>query len=62
MRSEEHGGTIDAARLREPLGYVCWIGGGSCAGKSAIARRIADQHGLHLYATDDMMGGAPPPE
>lgn len=32
-----------------------WIGGGSCAGKSAIARRIADQHVLHLYATDDVM-------
>jgi cytidylate kinase len=34
---------------------VYWIGGGSCAGKSSIARRIADQHGLLLYATDDVM-------
>lgn len=32
-----------------------WIGGGSCAGKSTIARRIAERHGLHLYATDDVM-------
>lgn len=55
MRSEEHGGTIDAATLREQLRHVYWIGGGSCAGKSTIARRIADKHGLHLYATDDVM-------
>ena len=55
MRSEQRAGTIDAARLREQLRHVYWIGGGSCAGKSTIARRIADQHGLHLYATDDVM-------
>ena len=46
---------MDAATLREQLRHVYWIGGGSCAGKSTIARRIADQHGLHLYATDDVM-------
>jgi hypothetical protein len=55
MRSEELGGTTDVATLREQLRHVYWIGGGSCAGKSTIARRIADQHGLHLYATDDVM-------
>src|SRR5690349_3913393 len=43
------------ALLRERLRHVYWIGGGSCAGKSTIARRIADQHGLRLYATDDVM-------
>ena len=32
-----------------------WIGGGSGAGKSVIARRIAARHGLCLYATDDVM-------
>jgi len=32
-----------------------WIGGGSGAGKSTIARRIAAQHGLTVYSTDDMM-------
>jgi hypothetical protein len=53
MRSEEE--TIDAATLREQLRHVYWIGGGSCAGKSTIARRIADQHGLNLYPTDDVM-------
>jgi cytidylate kinase len=55
MRFEEHAGTIYAATLRKQLRHVYWIGGGSCAGKSTIARRIADQYGLHLYATDDVM-------
>ena len=32
-----------------------WIGGGSGAGKSTIARRIAAQHGLCVYATDEVM-------
>ncbi|BFU45902.1 hypothetical protein [Krasilnikovia sp. MM14-A1004] len=32
-----------------------WIGGGSGAGKSTVARRLADEHGLRLYATDDAM-------
>lgn len=32
-----------------------WIGGGSAAGKSTIARRIAAQHGLNVYSTDDVM-------
>jgi hypothetical protein len=31
------------------------MGGGSCAGKSTIARRLAAQLGLHVYASDDMM-------
>jgi 2-phosphoglycerate kinase len=41
--------------LRERLRHVYWIGGGSGSGKSTIARRMAAKHGLHLYATDDMM-------
>src|SRR5687768_1132234 len=45
----------DTAALRERLQHVYWIGGGSGAGKSTIARRIAGQHGLRVYATDDMM-------
>jgi 2-phosphoglycerate kinase len=46
-----------AARVtaRAALRHVYWIGGGSGAGKSTIARRIADEHGLRLYATDDVM-------
>jgi 2-phosphoglycerate kinase len=43
------------AALRERLRHVYWIGGGSGAGKSTIARRIADRHGLRVYATDDAM-------
>jgi 2-phosphoglycerate kinase len=34
---------------------VYWIGGGSGAGKSTVARRIAGRHGLRLYPTDDVM-------
>ena len=41
--------------LREQLQHVYWIGGGSGAGKSTIARRIAAQHGFRVYATDDVM-------
>jgi 2-phosphoglycerate kinase len=41
----------DPADLR----HVYWIGGGSGAGKSTIARRLAERHGLHRYVTDDVM-------
>ncbi|HEX2744494.1 MAG TPA: hypothetical protein VHN16_08845 [Streptosporangiaceae bacterium] len=44
-----------AAALRARLRHVHWIGGGSGAGKSVIAHRIAARHGLRLYATDDVM-------
>nr|WP_244211559.1 hypothetical protein [Streptomyces antibioticus] len=45
----------DAAELRARLRNVFWIGGGSGAGKSTIARRLADRYGWRLYATDDVM-------
>jgi 2-phosphoglycerate kinase len=35
--------------------HVYWIGGGSGAGKSTVARRLAERHGWRLYATDDVM-------
>ena len=41
--------------LQEQLRNVYWIGGGSAAGKSTIARRLADQFGLAVYATDEVM-------
>ena len=44
-----------AAALRARLRHVYWLGGGSGAGKSTIARRIAAEHGMHVYATDDVM-------
>lgn len=37
------------------LRHVCWIGGGSGSGKSTIARRLAAEHGLTYYGTDDVM-------
>ncbi|MGC1731462.1 MAG: hypothetical protein WA731_02150 [Pseudonocardiaceae bacterium] len=55
MRPDEHEETGDAAALRARLQHVYWIGGGSGAGKSTIARRIAAQHGLHVYSTDEVM-------
>ena len=45
----------DSAALREQLQHVYWIGGGSGAGKSTIARRIAAKHGFRVYATDEVM-------
>ena len=50
-----HEETAGSAGLREQLQHVYWIGGGSGAGKSAIAHRLAAQHGLRVYATDDVM-------
>jgi 2-phosphoglycerate kinase len=49
------GEIADAAALRDLLGHVYWIGGGSGAGKSTIARRVAARHGLRVYATDGAM-------
>ena len=45
----------EQAALRARLRGVYWIGGGSGAGKSTIARRLAARHGLRLYATDEVM-------
>ena len=55
MLPKWHEETADSAALREQLQHVYWIGGGSGAGKSTIARRIAAHHGLRVYATDDVM-------
>lgn len=45
----------DAAALRARLQHIYWLGGGSGAGKSTIAQRIAARSGLRVYATDDVM-------
>lgn len=50
-----HEMTADSVAHWEQLQHVYWIGGGSGAGKSTIARRLADQHGLRVYPTDDVM-------
>ncbi|HUQ80791.1 MAG TPA: hypothetical protein VM076_06630, partial [Gemmatimonadaceae bacterium] len=45
----------DQRALRERLRHVYWIGGGSGAGKSTVAGRIAARHGLRLYGSDEVM-------
>ena len=55
MPGGRHSQDDDAAALRRQLRDVYWIGGGSGAGKSTVARRIASRHGLRLYLTDDVM-------
>jgi hypothetical protein len=55
MQTEGQVLTADAEALREQLRHVYWIGGGSASGKSTIARRLAAEHGLQSYATDDVM-------
>jgi adenylylsulfate kinase-like enzyme len=47
--------TADSATLKEQFKHVYWIGGGSCAGKTTIARRLASQRDLLVYVTDDVM-------
>lgn len=46
---------VDSAGLPARLRHVYWIGGGSGAGKSTMARRFAKRYGWRLYATDDVM-------
>jgi hypothetical protein len=45
----------DTGSLTSRLRHVYWIGGASGSGKSTIARRLADKHGLCLYSTDEAM-------
>ena len=40
-------------RLASRLPHAYWIGGGSGAGKSTVARRLAADYGLQLYSCDD---------
>jgi hypothetical protein len=47
---------MDERSLRARLLHVRWIGGGSGGGKSTIAARLADRHGLARYSLDDVMG------
>ena len=55
MRSELLRKTSDSAELRDRFRHVHWIGGGSGGGKSTIARRLAEVHGLTIYSTDAVM-------
>ncbi|HEX6817946.1 MAG TPA: hypothetical protein VF120_06185 [Ktedonobacterales bacterium] len=40
------------AQLPDRLRHVRWLGGGSGAGKTTIARTLAAEHGLRLYSCD----------
>lgn len=40
---------------QDPLHNVFWIGGGSGAGKSTIAKLIAQKYGYELYSCDEAM-------
>jgi 2-phosphoglycerate kinase len=42
--------------FRDRLRHVRWIGGGSGAGKSTVARKLADDHELRVYASDATIG------
>jgi len=55
MQTEGHDFSAAAETLGHQLRHVYWIGGGSAAGKSTITRRIAAEHGLQPYVTDDVM-------
>jgi hypothetical protein len=51
--------------LKSRLRHVYWIGGGSGAGKSTIAKRLASKCNLRLYSTDETIrehGLRTPPE
>lgn len=50
-----HEDTLEGSALRERLRQVYWVGGGSDAGKTTIARRTAARNDLQLYATDEAM-------
>lgn len=47
--------SAEIVTLRRRLNHVYWIGGGSGAGKSSTARRIAARYGLQVYETDEAM-------
>lgn len=44
----------ELAMLPGQLRHVRWIGGGSGAGKSTVARLLAERHGFRLYSTDEV--------
>ena len=53
---EVHDGSRGSGSMTSRLRHVYWIGGASGSGKSTVARRLANKHGLRLYSTDEAMG------
>jgi hypothetical protein len=54
-RVREHQRLTAREGLSSRLRHVRWIGGGSGAGKSTVARRLAADYGLRLYSCDGTM-------
>jgi hypothetical protein len=54
MRTDASEGP-EAGALASRLQHVYWLGGGSGAGKSTIARGLTTKYGLRLYSTDEAM-------
>jgi hypothetical protein len=54
-RVREHQRLAARETLPAQLRHVRWIGGGSGAGKSTVARRLAADYGLRLYSCDDKL-------
>lgn len=42
--------------VRDRLRHVRWVGGGTGAGKSTIARQVAAEHGFRVYSSDATIG------
>jgi hypothetical protein len=65
MQSLKGTDTPSNESLRSRLRHVYWIGGGSGAGKSTIAKHLANKYDLKLYSTDEKIrehGLRTPPE
>ena len=44
-----------AAAVKSALDHVLWLGGAPDAGKTTVARLLAERHGFHLYVLDAAM-------
>jgi hypothetical protein len=46
-------GLRDEYKTMIDLSSIYWLGGAPCSGKSSIARRLAQKHGLTVFASDE---------